>query len=72
VSDSITKTEPPDMLVEAVAIIRKCEEEWGCECPYCDRDYGESFIEHATETNGAGFVCRIGAFLERAAATFPL
>ena len=51
------------LLIEAVTILRECERTWGCECPYCDRDYGAGFDEHATESNGAGFACRLWALL---------
>ena len=46
------------------AILIDCEQKWGCECPYCDRNYGDSFEEHATEDNGGGFTCKVGAALK--------
>jgi len=50
-------------LKEATEIIEECQVQWGCECPYCDRNYGKGFDEHATEDNGGRFNCRIGSFL---------
>ena len=28
-----------ELLAEAVAILRECEQKWGCECPYSHADY---------------------------------
>jgi len=30
-------------------IIFDCEQRWGCECPYCDRDFGKHFNSHADD-----------------------
>ena len=45
------------VLAEAIAILRECEEKWGCECPYCDRNFGEDFDSHDDD-------CRIKRFLD--------
>ena len=46
-----------ELLAEAVAILRECEQTWGCECPYCDRDFGNDFESHAA-------ACRIRRFFD--------
>lgn len=48
-----------ELLAEAVAILRQCEAMWGCECPYCDRDFGDDFDSHEA-------ACRLRVFLDRA------
>ena len=47
------------LLAEAIAILRECEQEWGCECPYCDRDFGKELDSHADD-------CRLKRFLDTA------
>jgi hypothetical protein len=47
-----------DDLNEAIAIIKDCEVTLGCECPYCDRDFGREWDQHHED-------CRIGKFLQR-------
>jgi len=27
-------------------ILFDCEQRWGCECPYCDRDFGDDLGSH--------------------------
>ena len=43
------KAELWEMLVE-------CESKWGCECPYCDRNFGDDFESHHDD-------CKIGKLL---------
>jgi len=47
------------LLAEAIAILHECEQKWGCECPYCDRDFGNDFESHADD-------CRLKRFLDTA------
>lgn len=47
------------LLAEAIDILRDCEQKWGCECPYCDRDFGNKFESHADD-------CRLKRFLDTA------
>ena len=47
------------LLAEAIAILLECEQTWGCECPYCDRDFGNDFESHADD-------CRLKRFLDTA------
>lgn len=42
------------------AILVECEQTFGCECPYCDRDFGEDFGSHAEG-------CKIGEVLREGA-----
>ena len=41
---------------EAVEILTDCLAEWGCECPYCDRDFGKEFNEHHDDCKAARFL----------------
>ena len=44
---------------ELEAILEDCLVKWGCECPYCDRNFGEGFDGHADK-------CRIKQALKGA------
>ena len=48
-----------DLLIEAIRIIEDCEVDFGCECPYCDRDFGEDSLQHSDD-------CKIKKFLDKA------
>jgi len=43
-----------------MGIIEECEVTFGCECPYCDRNFGEEFDSHSED-------CKIGKFLKESA-----
>ena len=47
------------LLVEAIAIIEETLTFWGCDCPYCDRDFGKDFMHHEDK-------CRAKAFMAKA------
>lgn len=52
------KSELYDLLIEAIDLLIKCEQKWGCECPYCDRNFGEEFDKHADN-------CKLQHFLDQ-------
>ena len=41
-----------------IDIIRECEETFGCDCPYCGRDFGKEFDSHKDG-------CKIGDILKK-------
>jgi hypothetical protein len=51
--------ESTQLLAEAISILMECEVTWGCECPYCDRDFGKEWDSHADD-------CRLKKFLDAA------
>ena len=39
-------------------VLTECLDEWGCECPYCDRDFGTGFDGHS-------LVCKAANLLQK-------
>lgn len=33
-------------LAKTTKMLIDCEKKWGCECPYCDRNFGDEFESH--------------------------
>jgi len=54
-------------LAEAIAILQECEQKWGCECPYCDRNFGNDFESHEDDCRLKRFLDTANADLERTA-----
>lgn len=44
-------------LTKAMEILIECEKTWGCDCPYCDRNFGDDFESHADD-------CKLNLFLK--------